>query len=422
MKSQQEQQRLLTTGESGGGLSPEEAERFETFAAETQNYILTSIIKTTLDTVQSAWLHPLIQLKVEKFVSSIGSKLVQKYSTSLLPEGARNLRDQSFTSSPSDEIPLEDQWIDEMDKGKSAGPIEMQNSADANGWVLEFEDETGQYSQGTQGANTVTYYPDGNPYSQKPVVKMTCTHNKDGSTQFRITMPDEEIREYVPDPMEPPGRCFFGALSKAQGDQTVDQTIHKLKNHAKGNDRVRYMNKLGVNQSYKPFNSNSRMIDGKTTLPNVPISTDVIKKKTERQQERDTKSNLEKIRTDFPGIQQEDVYNHHQSHDSEVVEEFWKISKVTREGNIYVEREHGESVDKFYEDNQEYGSPEAITRKIKNHYRLHRKHTSETLEYETTNLGRWKTKDNKYSPNHLPNQYNRGFVSNWNGPQGGNQK
>jgi hypothetical protein len=171
------------TGGNGGELTTAEEKRFEEFFAKTEGEIQSSIMKTTLDTIQTTWLQPMIQLKVEKRVSKIGSQLAQKYCPSILPEGFDNSTDQKDSkNSADDEMPSKDQWIDEMGN-ILAGPVEMQNTADAIDCVLEMEDNTEdkQYTKGSEG-NTFRYNPEGNPYSDKPVVKMSFMQNEDGTS------------------------------------------------------------------------------------------------------------------------------------------------------------------------------------------------------------------------------------------------
>jgi hypothetical protein len=368
MKNQQQGQHR-SAGQNVGALSEEEKKRFKEFAAEIEGEIQSSIMKTTLDTIQQAWLQPMIQLKVERTVSKIGSKLVQKYCPSLLPEGFGKSRDQydSKNIADNEKIPSDNQWIDEMGNGKLAGPIEMQNSVDACGFVLQLEDKTGQYTQVTEG-NNFTYYPEGNPYSDKPVIKMSFTQNEDGSQHVRLIMPNGKTQEYVSDPSEPPGRCFFGALSMAQNDPTVDHTINKLKNHAKGNDRARFMSKLGVDRHYQHLQGGAYRIErhgDKTRIEYDRLGRPVriITMETDRKHQRNPKKK-EKIKS-LLGFQEGDEYGHIISLNSGGVNENWNISRMTHECNQIFYREHEKNFEKFRD---KIGSQEVITRVISIHY------------------------------------------------------
>jgi hypothetical protein len=423
MKSQQGQE--PTAGQSFGELSKEEAEEFEKFIAETEGEIQSSIMKTTLDTIQTAWLQPMIQLQVERHVSRIGSKLVKKYCPSLLPEGFDNKGDESKNSEGDDdkEIPSEDGWIDEMGNGKPAGPAEMQNAVDAFGFVLEIQDETGQYTKGAEG-DKFTYHPDGNPYSDKPVVKMIFTENEDGSKHVSLIMPDGTKHENVPDPSDPPDRCFFNALSKAQGDPSVDQTIQKLKTHAKGNDRARYMNKLGVNQSYQHLQVGAyRKIrnDANTIREDDKLGRTVriTTTRTERKQKRNNKK-MKKIKEEL-NFQPEDVYSHDVSLNSGGVDEVSNISRMKHESNRFLFRKHEMNFENFREYNQQSESPRVITRVITRHYQ-HSVGEILGMERKGQSPDRYKITGYQYDfctgPRDNPtNLYSSGFIPNWNGTE-----
>jgi hypothetical protein len=422
LKTKNKQGQQSAVGEStGGGLSKTEAERFEKFMSDTEGEIQSSIMKETLDTIQSTWLEPKIQLKVERKVKSISSKFVKKYCPSLLPEGANDLKDNNNTNNGvgDGQMPTEDQWIDEMGNGRPAGPIEMQNSVDAYGFVLELEDKTGQYTQGDK----FYYYPEGNPYSNKPVVKMSFTQNDDGTKHVCLIMPDGTKHEYVPDPSEPPNRCFFNALSKAQKDPSVDHTIEKLKNHAKGNDRARFMSKLGVNQSYQHLQVGAyrKIRNGKTTteVDKCGRPVRIITTETERKQERNSK-NMKEIKEKL-GYQERGVYSHDVSLNSGGVNDFYNISRMTHECNRYLFKVHEENFEDFRDYNKQNGSPEVITRVITKHYE-HSVGEILRMEKEGKYVDRYKIKGYQHdfytgSLEQPTNQYLSGFIPNWNGQQ-----
>jgi hypothetical protein len=427
MKSQQEP---AAAGQSGGELSKEEAERFEKVIAETEGEIQSSIVKTILETIQTVWLQPVMQRKVEGCVSRIGSKLVQKCCSSfMLPEGFDNEGDQSKNSSAdndNDEIPSDDQWIDQMGNGQlTAGPVEMQNAVDGESVAIRIEDETGEYyTKGIEGNNFV-YHPDGNPYSDKPVITMRFIKNDDETKHVRLIMPDGTEHEHVHDPSDPPNRCFYAALSKALDHPSVDYTIQKLKIHAKGNARARYMNKLMVNQSYQHLQvgAYSKKIIGNTIYEKDILGRTVriTTTETKRQQERNANRGRVREIKKALGFQPEDVYSHDMALGTGGVDDVFNISKMTHECNRFLLRKHEMNFEKLLKHNQQNGSSEVITRVITRHYQ-HSVGKIQRMERKGKSPDRYKIDNYQYDfytgPQDNPtNQYLSGLIPNWNGQQ-----
>jgi hypothetical protein len=416
------------TGGNDGELATAEKERFEKFVDETESEIQSSIMKTTLDTIQTAWLQPMIQLKIERYVSKMSSQLAQKYCPSILPEGFDDSTEQKNSkNSGDDEMPSEDQWIDEMGNGQPAGPVEMQNAADALCCVLEIEDNTEdkQYTKGCE-ENTFRYNSEGSPYSKKPVIKMSFNENEDGTKHVTLIMPDGKKHEFVPDPSDPPNRCFYDALAIAQ-NKPVDETINMLKKFGKVNDRARYMNKSGVNQSYQHLQVGAhREIKSPKTIveyDKLGRVVRIITTESQRKQKRNANPRKVKEIKKSLGFQKGDVFGHKIALNSGGVNEDWNISRQTHECNRFLYRDHEKNYEKI---RKNIGPKEVITREIKIHYE-HTVSDLSRMNMQKDNPEFYKTKGYQHdfytgTSRKRTNEYKSGGIPNSNGQQARNFK
>ena len=235
-----------------------DSKRFDQFVSETEKEIQNSIMKHALDTIQTTWLEPYVQRKVEKHVSDACSKMIQKYCPALMPEGVDDLKDGHANNDDDDNDETYDQWVEGMGGGNLAGPVDMQNAVDGRNFILDIEDETGEYTKGSNDKNFV-YYPEGNPYSDAPRIKVKFTADPhDGTKHITLVLPDGTVHDIQPDPSKPANRCFYDAISKGLNDPSTDHTIHSCRNYAKDNERARCMHNLGANNSYRHLHAGLR--------------------------------------------------------------------------------------------------------------------------------------------------------------------
>nr|CAG4647775.1 EOG090X03KZ [Moina brachiata] len=231
-------------------VTSDEQRQIDQFASEMPGEMQSEIMQHVVDTIQSTWLEPKFQAVAQKQAAKLTSKFAVKVG--LLPPPEK-LRDSQ--SGGGDTKSYED-MVASIGEGDPAGPVEVQNAADALGVNIKIVDETGEYTKGT-GKDSFSFYSQGNPYSDAEQVQVSFTANPDGTKHITLITPDGSVFEYIPDPSQPPNRCLYEALSQACGKST-DDTIGVCKSYAKNNERARYMHDLQVDDAYSHLKVGAR--------------------------------------------------------------------------------------------------------------------------------------------------------------------
>ncbi|KAK4037171.1 hypothetical protein OUZ56_029212 [Daphnia magna] len=225
-------------------LTEKQKLEFDGFKTEMSNKIQELIMKKSLDEIQSAWVQPALQAKLEKTVRDKATKTLHAMGLIKLPPGADNLRDEA--SQPENEEHIDLAYEERVEKigEEMAGPVEKQLFADRYGFSLELVDETGDYSD---GSGSFSYHPNGDPANKK--IMMKVTKNEDGEKHVELIMPDGTTYKHIPGPGESLNSCFYHAAAKALNKSSAE-VISEMKEEARSNERVRIMYNIGVNEKY----------------------------------------------------------------------------------------------------------------------------------------------------------------------------
>ncbi|KAI9552300.1 hypothetical protein GHT06_022664 [Daphnia sinensis] len=225
-------------------LTEEQKREFDGFKTEMSNKIQELIMKKSLDEIQSAWVQPALQAKLEKTVRDKATKTLHAMGLIKLPPGADQLRDEA--SQPENQEHIDQDYEEKIEKigEEMAGPVEKQLLVDRYGFSLELVDETGDYSD---GSGSFSYHPNGDPANKK--IMMKVTKNENGEKHVELIMPDGTTHKHVPGPGESLNSCFYHAAAKALNKSSAE-VINDLKEEARCNERVRIMYNIGVNEKY----------------------------------------------------------------------------------------------------------------------------------------------------------------------------
>lgn len=268
-------ERLSTAKEQSDDrqMTSDEKEKIDEFVSQVPGEMQTAIMQHVLDTIQSTWLEPKLQAYAQEKAAKLTSKIAVKVG--LLPPHEKLSDSQAGRE---DETKRYEDMVDGIGEGDPAGPVEMQNAADALGINIKIEDATGEYTKGTD-KDSFSFYSQGNPYSDANEVTLRFTTNDNGEKHFElIDKVGNVLTAGVPDPSQPPNRCLYHALGKAQG-KTTDETISACKNYAKTNERAKYMHDLGIDKAFGHLKAGA--------TPRIPIiketdTKDLMQKPSEK--------------------------------------------------------------------------------------------------------------------------------------------
>lgn len=221
-------------------LTKAQERQFDDLKTEMSKEIQDIIMKRSLDEIQSAWVQPALQAKLEKIIP----EKLHDMGLIKLPPGADNMTDDASQLENEEQTdPAYEEKIEKIGE-EMVGPVEKQLFADRFGKSIELVDETGDYSD---GSGTFSYHPNGDPAKEK--IRMKVTKNEDGRKHVELIMPNGTTYKHVPGPGESLDGCFYHAAAKALNKSSTE-VISEMKDEAKSNERVRIMYNIGVSKKY----------------------------------------------------------------------------------------------------------------------------------------------------------------------------
>ena len=238
--------------------TPEVSEDFENFKSEMKTKVERDVLEHVVSRINSAWLQPLVQRKVEGIVKSLGKTAVQLIG-SLFEDDQEGLRlqrervgkeetDKKASSqnnrkknrSHGQQQPNESytEQVNSIGQGQPAGLLEFQQVVDYLGVPMDIDDETETLTPNSKDEKKFTVKPNGRESAANaPRMRLKMSQNADGKKHVSLTDDNGDI--VYDGPADGLNRCLYDAAARFKGVSTED-FITGLKSHALNNERARY--------------------------------------------------------------------------------------------------------------------------------------------------------------------------------------
>jgi hypothetical protein len=244
---------------------PEETKEFKDFKDEMTTKVQRDVVDHIVSRVNSAWVQPLLQRKVEgavralgretaKFISSLteDDEDIDNYRTakssnksSSSTSGKKNRRNKKRNDQEvmQEHETYADQ-VNSIGSGKPGGLLEMQQMANYEGEPLVIDDETGTLTSKTKDGKFVVK-PNGREPSDKSNARhLKITANADG-TKHAVLTDSQGNTLFEGQPGNELNQCLYEAGARAKGVST-EEYIAGLKKHAINDDRAKYCSILNI--------------------------------------------------------------------------------------------------------------------------------------------------------------------------------
>ena len=250
---------MQKTTTSTSSNSPEETKEFKEFKDEMTTKVQRDVVDHIVSRVNSAWVQPLLQRKVEGVVRALGRETI-KFISSVTEddEDVENYPNAKLSDKPSsstsskrnrrnkkrngEEVLQEhESYADQVNSiggGNPAGLLEMQQMANYDGEPLVIDDETGTLTSKSKDGKFVVK-PNGREPSDKSNARhLKITANADG-TKHAVLTDGQSNTLFEGQPGNELNQCLYEAGARAKGVST-EEYIAGLKKHAINDDRAKY--------------------------------------------------------------------------------------------------------------------------------------------------------------------------------------
>ena len=222
-----------------------ESEEFLKFKSEMRERVEKETLDHIMTKVNSTWLQPLLQRKIESFIKTAG-KLALRYLLGdndlqgLDAERRQRIKEfedraQSVGNNQYNYVDYAEQ-VASIGQGQPAGLLELQQLSDALGVNIELDDDSGTFTSNTDKKNSFAFKPNGK--SSTKTIKLKVEKNDDGT--LHASYVDEQGNVHSVTTTSGPNNCVYDAIAKATNKST-DQLINQVQSHAINNERAKYV-------------------------------------------------------------------------------------------------------------------------------------------------------------------------------------
>jgi len=250
-----------------------EVEEFNQFQKETEKKIQREVLDHVVGRIQSVWLQPFLQRKIEGVVLNFSQKAM-KMVESLYedPSDLEGIHKHREGESKSDEkvskkeetvdkfseqddgirnsykdqdgnerarFKSKNEFVDTIGNGRTATFLEMQLLSDLTGKPIKIKDQgTGDFTSNSEDG-TFTFYPKGKESSAEPIC-LDYSANEDGSKHISTSDGSDDVA-----PSGTANRCLYEAVAKVS-NVGVEELIGQAKDYATHDDRADRLYKLDI--------------------------------------------------------------------------------------------------------------------------------------------------------------------------------
>lgn len=246
---------------------PEESEEFKNFKSEMTAKVERDVLEHVISRINSAWLQPLVQRKVEGAIKSVGKQAVQLIGSLFEDDqdglgeqrqrvgkdeaeknkkaSSKNNRKKKRSKKRNDGSILHDpppdesydEQVNKIGQGETAGLLEFQQTADYSEVPIDIDDPTGTFTANSKDGKFTIKSNGREPKANAPRMHLKVSQNDDGTKHVSLTDSNgKTIYEGSPDGLN---RCLYEAAANYKGVST-EEFLTGLKAHALNNDRARY--------------------------------------------------------------------------------------------------------------------------------------------------------------------------------------